>query len=115
MAKFVQLTLWNANSLTQHTKELKTLNSIHKVDVMLISETYFTEKSYLKLPNYAVYNTNHPARTARGGTIIIIKKFHQASQLNNYSQHFLQATSVSVEDSVGLFNNFGCLSSTQTQ
>jgi hypothetical protein len=62
---------------------------------MLISETKFTEKSYLKLPNYAVYHMNHPA-----GTTIIIKKYHH--QLNNYSQDFLQATSVSVEDSVGL-------------
>jgi hypothetical protein len=67
---------------------------------MLISEMHFTEKSYLKLPNSAVYHTNHPAGSARGGTAIIIKKYHH--QLNNYSQDFLQATSVSVEDSVGL-------------
>jgi hypothetical protein len=74
----------------------------------------FTEKNYLKLPNYAVYHTNHPTGTARGGTAIIKKNTIKHHQLNNYSQDFLQATSVSVEDSVGL-SNFGCLSSTQTQ
>jgi hypothetical protein len=30
MAKFLQLTLWNANNLTQHTEELKTFISIHE-------------------------------------------------------------------------------------
>jgi hypothetical protein len=37
MAKFLQLTLWNANSLSQHTEELKTFISVHNIDVMLIS------------------------------------------------------------------------------
>jgi exonuclease III len=44
MAKFLQLALWNANGLTQHTEELETFISIHNIDVMLISETHFTEK-----------------------------------------------------------------------
>jgi hypothetical protein len=45
---------------------------------------------------------NNPAGTARGGTAIIIKKSIKHHQLNNYSQDFLQVTSVLVEDSVGL-------------
>jgi hypothetical protein len=31
MAKFLQHALWNANNLTQHTEELKTLISIHNI------------------------------------------------------------------------------------
>jgi hypothetical protein len=72
--KFLQLALLNANGLTQYTEELKTI-SFHNIDVILISETHFTEKSYLKLPKYVIYHTNHPA-----GTAIIIKnsiKHHQ--------------------------------------
>jgi hypothetical protein len=95
MARFLQLALWNANGLTQHTEELKAFISIHNIDVMLISETHFTEKSYLKLPNYTVYHMNYPTGTA---IIIIIKNTIKHHQLNNYSQDFLQATSVSVED-----------------
>jgi hypothetical protein len=64
---------------------------------MLITEMHFTEKSYLNLPNYTVYHTSHPA-----GTAIIITNSIKHHQLNNYSQDFLQETSVSVEDSVGL-------------
>jgi hypothetical protein len=73
MTKSLQLALWNANGLTQHIEELKMFISHHKIDVMLISETHFTDKSYLKLPKYTVYHTNHPAGTACGGTAIIIK------------------------------------------
>jgi hypothetical protein len=45
MAKFLQLALWNTNDLTQHTEELITFISINNIDVMLISETHFTEKA----------------------------------------------------------------------
>jgi hypothetical protein len=68
---------------------------------MLISETHFTERSYLKLFKYIIYHRNRPA-----GTAIIIKNSIKHHQLNNYSQDFLQAISVSVEDSVGLLTIF---------
>jgi exonuclease III len=48
MAKFLQLALWNANGLSQHMEELKTFTSTHNIDIVLISETHITEKSYLK-------------------------------------------------------------------
>jgi hypothetical protein len=34
--------------------ELKTVISVHNIDVMLISEMHFTEQSYLKLLNYHI-------------------------------------------------------------
>jgi hypothetical protein len=58
---FLQLVLWNANGLTQHTE---TFISFHNIDVMLIQKTHFTENSYLKLPKYTVYHTYNPAGTA---------------------------------------------------
>jgi exonuclease III len=74
MAIFLRLALWNANGLTQHAEELNTFIPLHNIDIMLISETHFTEKNYFKLFNDTVYHTNHPAGTARGGSAIIIKK-----------------------------------------
>jgi hypothetical protein len=75
MAKFPQFALWSANCLTEHTEELETFISVHKIDVMLILETHFTEKkkNYIKLTNYAVYHANRPAGTA------VIKIIHQAT------------------------------------
>jgi hypothetical protein len=82
------LALWNAKGPTQHTEKLKTFISIHNTDVMLISEMHFTEKSNLKLPNYAVYHVNHPVGTARGGSDIIIKKYHQPSSTRQLKSRF---------------------------
>jgi hypothetical protein len=90
MPKFLQLALWNANGMTRHTEELKTLISIHDIDVMLISQTHFTEKTYLKLPNYAVYHTSHPAGTARGSTAMIVKhsiKHHLLRIFQTYTRN----------------------------
>jgi hypothetical protein len=42
--KFLQLASWNTTGLSQHMEELKTFISIHVIDIMLITETYFTEK-----------------------------------------------------------------------
>jgi hypothetical protein len=69
---------------------------------MLISEIHFTEKkNYLKLSNYSVCHTNHPAGTASGRTAIIIKATIKHHLQSSYRQYFLQATTISVEDSTG--------------
>lgn len=44
----LQLALWNANGLTQHLEELKVFILNRNIDVMLISETHFTARSYIK-------------------------------------------------------------------
>jgi hypothetical protein len=85
MANFLQLALWNANGLTHHANELQSFLAIHNIDAMLLSETHFTQRSYLRIPHYAIYHTNHPAGTARGGTAIIIKNTIKHHPLRNYS------------------------------
>jgi hypothetical protein len=60
MTKFLQLALWNANGLTQHTQELKMLISHHSIDVMLISETHFAVHPSWNCPWRNRYiNENH--------------------------------------------------------
>jgi hypothetical protein len=54
MAKFLQLALWNANDLTHYADELQTFLTNRNTDIMLVSETHFTQKNYLKLPHYAI-------------------------------------------------------------
>jgi hypothetical protein len=99
MATFLQLALWNANGLHHHTEELKTYLSLRNIEIMLISETHFTDKSHIRIPNYTVYHSNHPNGTAIDGSAIIIKRSIKHHPLNSHTQDFLQATSVSVEDS----------------
>ena len=77
MATQLKIVLWNANGLAQHVEEVKNYIQNQKLDIMLISETHFTKKNYFKIPNYTISDTQHPHGTARGGTAIIIKKWHQ--------------------------------------
>jgi exonuclease III len=88
MATFLQFAVWNANGLTQHKEELKMYLSIYDINVMLISETHFTENNFIRIPHYIVYHTNHSALTARGGTAVLINSSIQHHQLCNYSQDF---------------------------
>ncbi|KAL7291223.1 hypothetical protein TKK_0014836 [Trichogramma kaykai] len=68
---------------------------------MLISETHFTNKSYLKIPNYIIYDTQHPSGRAHGGTALIIKSSIKHFELEKNTDDFLQATSVVAETCKG--------------
>ncbi|XP_011063431.1 PREDICTED: RNA-directed DNA polymerase from mobile element jockey-like [Acromyrmex echinatior] len=65
---------------------------------MLISETHFTKKNYIKFANYTTYHTLHPAGTAHGGSAIIIKNTIKHHLSNNYQTEKMQATNVVIED-----------------
>ena len=68
------------------------------MDVMLISETHFTQRSYFKIPNYALYFTNHPYGTAHGGAAILIRQNINHCERTAFAQDNIQATSVTVHD-----------------
>ena len=97
----LKVVLWNANGLAQHTEEVKTYIQTQNVDVMLISETHFTKRSYVKIPNYTIYATQHPDGTAHGGTAIVIKNGIKHHLHGYYTLEHLQATSVIIEDWIG--------------
>lgn len=98
MSKFFKIGLWNANGLGQHEQEVKAFIISHNIDIMLISETHFTNRSYFKLSKYNFYGTNHPDGTAHGGTAIIIKASIKHFECNRFSENYLQSTRVVVED-----------------
>jgi exonuclease III len=68
---------------------------------MMISETHCTNRSHLKIPQYSIYETNHPAGVARGGTAIIIKNSIKHHETCKYDKDYLQATSVIVDEWTG--------------
>jgi exonuclease III len=74
MAKPLRISIRNANGLCNHIHEITPFLQRYKVDILLISETHFTPRSYVRIPNYIVYNTLHPDGTAHGGTAIVIRK-----------------------------------------
>jgi exonuclease III len=50
--KFLRTALWNANGIQQHKKELEIFLQHNFIDIMLISETHFIDKSYFNIPKY---------------------------------------------------------------
>ena len=68
---------------------------------MLISETHLTTRSYFKIPNYTIYDTQHPNGTAHGGTAILIRNGIKHYLHGHHNLEYLQATSITVEDWVG--------------
>lgn len=96
MAKFLRVAQWNANGLHPHINEVKLFLKHNYIDVMLISETHCTDRTYCTIPQYNIYYTNHPDATAHAGTAIIIKQTISHYELPNYRQDYLQATSVNV-------------------
>jgi hypothetical protein len=65
---------------------------------MLIAETHFTNRSYIKIPNYQIYDTKHPDDTDHGGTAIVIKSSIKHHELIEFKNDYLLATSVQIED-----------------
>lgn len=90
-----------ANGLCRHVQEVKMFLQIHNIDIMLISETHFTDKSYIKIPNYSIYNTNHPDGKAHGGTALIVKNDIKHYEADKYITEHLQSTSINVENNTG--------------
>lgn len=74
MSGMIRIVAWNANALSEDKKmELKHFLDYYHVDICMISETHFTEESYLKMNGYNSYHTTHPADKARGGAAIIVR------------------------------------------
>lgn len=94
----LRLAVWNANGLSRHSHELKQFLSIHNIDVMMISETHFTEKSHLKLHRYKIYHTMHPSDKARGGSAIIVREAIKHYEHNKYQKEHIQATTIIIEE-----------------
>jgi exonuclease III len=59
---------WNANGLANHKLELIQFLHDNNIDILLASETHFTDRTVLKIPQYSLYHSNHPDVSAHGGS-----------------------------------------------
>ena len=94
----LKIAFWNANGLAQHTLEVKSFLKTNQVEIFLISETHFTEKSHFYIPQYKFYHAMHPDETAHGGSAILIKNTIKHHKGILFRSNELQATNIIVED-----------------
>jgi exonuclease III len=96
MAKFLRVAQWNASGLHPYIDEVKLFLKHNYIDVMFISETHCTERTYCSIPQYNIYYINHPDAPAHAGTAIIIRQTISHYELPSFQLDYLQATSVNV-------------------
>ena len=101
MGDAIRIALWNANGLIQRRNELEIFLHTEKIDIILVSETHFTNKSYFSIPNYKCYSTQYPDDTAHGGTAMLITKSILHHELEKYEKSFIQATSNNITSNNG--------------
>ena len=84
MDTVLRIMTWNANGLVHRKQELEEFLYSENIDIALISETHFTNKSYLKIRGYSMYYTTHPSGRAHAGSAIIVKngiKHHEQKEV----------------------------------
>lgn len=58
---------------------------------------HLTYRSYVKIPHYTIYTTNHPDGTAHGGIAVIVKNTIKLHELEKYRTNHIQATTIEVQ------------------
>ena len=87
---------WNLNSISMHSfiklSLLRPYISIHKFDVVCLSETYLNasisnDDDSLKVPGYNLFRADHPSNTKRRGVCIC---YRNSLPLKILGIHYLQ-------------------------
>lgn len=86
--------LFNENGLKNHSNELQIVFHDKRINIALISETYFTKYSYIIIPGYHLCKTNHPDNTVHGGAAISIKATLTYHKLLKLCQPYLQSCAI---------------------
>lgn len=95
--KSIRIAEWNANGLTNHKTELIHFLQDNKIDLLLISETHFTERTVFRIPNYKIYHTNHPDGTAHGGAAVVIRNTIPHHELPAHQTNKIQAAIIQIK------------------
>ena len=83
-AQYLTICHWNLNSIAAHNfikiALLKTDLSVHKMDIVCLSETFLDssisiDDDNLQIPGYSSVRADHPSNTKRGGVLLYNKSF----------------------------------------
>ena len=67
-----------------------------RIDIVLISETHFTNTSYVNFPGYHAYRANHPDNSAHAGAALYIRASLTYTPLPNFHTNHIQSCAVSL-------------------
>jgi len=93
----LNLGICNANGLSSHVNEISIFIKTNEIDIMLISETHFTSKSYNKVVGYDIIRADHPSGRAHGGAAILIKHGLKFQIMDSIRENAMQAATVKIK------------------
>ena len=94
----LRICYWNANGLSQHKHEVQQFLTLQDIDLLLVSETHFTQKNCFRINGYYTYDTKQPNGRACGGTAILVRKDIKHFPMPEYRTDHIQATSINIPD-----------------
>lgn len=71
------------NCLAHRYQEVETLISFNKLDILLLTETFYRQEL---LYDFSFYETQHPNGTDRGASAIIIKNSIEHCEIPGYKK-----------------------------
>lgn len=98
MLLILKSAIWHANGLWRHSQEIITFLQLYNIDIMLISETYLTGKSHVKILKYIIYETKRPDKKAYCRTAVINKQNFKSYEREKYQCEHMKATSIIIEE-----------------
>ena len=94
----LRIAAWNANGASNHTKEIEIFLKYHYLDILLISETHFTDKTYFNIRGYDLIYANHPDGKAHAGSAILIKSCLKFETLDPFITPSIQASGIRIKN-----------------
>lgn len=94
----LRIGLWNANGLAQRRLEVEHYLNENKLDILLISETHFTQRNYFNISKFKTYSTQHPDGRAHGGSAIIVNEKIRHFEIEKFETDYLQATNIVIKE-----------------
>jgi hypothetical protein len=89
---------WNTNALAKHSQEIKTFIFSQNVNILLVSETHFTNKSYFRLNTHCITQCTLTIKPIEELLLSYIRSNVKHYGIDKYQREFLQPISIVVED-----------------
>lgn len=93
----LRIATWNANGASNHKREIQIFLSSQYIDILLISETHFTEKTYFNIRGYDLIQANHPDGTAHAGSAVLIKSSIKFETVDSIISSSIQACGIKIK------------------
>lgn len=93
----LRIATWNANGASNHIREIEIFLVSNHIDILLISETHFTVKTYFNIRGYDIIQANHPDGKAHAGSALLIKSSFKFETMDQIVTPWIQASGIKIK------------------